>query len=145
MKTETKWLRDLLWLAGIVTMVFCFSHINAQAQFNSRNWVNIQSSMVGGTVSTMTTTAFSAFNSVTPFKYYSLAVTPQTTTTAYTINLDGSNDQTTWAALATANQGLGASGGIVFQSSAEPVLFLRLSATKMGSGDKITVTAVGAP
>lgn len=118
----------------------------ANAQTNSRNWVNIQQAMVGGTASSMTTTAFSAFNSVSPFKYYSLQVSLNgVTTTPWTVNLDGSNDGAVWTTIATNTSALNPSGGIVFQSNAEPALYLRLSSTRLGTGNQITATAVGVP
>lgn len=139
-------MRQLLWTICIVLASLCFYKAQAQAQQNSRNWVNIQSNMVGGTNGTLTTTAFSAFNSISPFKYFSLAVAPQITTAAYSVKLQGSNDNIAWSDLVTASSlSIGPSGGVVFQSSAEPVLYLRLSTPTINSGDKITATAVGVP
>jgi hypothetical protein len=119
---------------------------SASAQTNSRNWVNIQQAMIGGTASSMTSSAFSAFNSVSPFKYYSLAVGLNgVTTSAWTVNLDGSNDGAAWTTLLTNTSVLSPSGGVVFQSNAQPVLYLRVSSTRLGTGNQITATAVGVP
>ncbi len=144
-KREPSALRDILWLVAIVSAALCFS--KAYAQSNSRNWVNLSQQMTGGTNSTLTTTAFSAFNSLWPFKYYSLAVSSQITNTVWTVNLDGSNDLISWTTLVTnkSTTNLGGSGGVAFQSSAEPVLYLRLSPTQIGSGNIITATAIGVP
>jgi hypothetical protein len=117
---------------------------NVNAQSNSRNWVNIQQQMVGAQPS-MTSAAFSAFNSVSPFKYYSLAVATEVTTTAWSVSLEGSNDQMYWGTIVSNNSGAHPGGGIEFQSSAQPALYLRVRATTLGSGQKITATAVGVP
>jgi hypothetical protein len=137
-------MRLLSILVSLGAVLFCWS--NANAQTNSRNWVNINQAMVGGTASSMTSSPFSAFNSVSPFKYYSLAVGINgVTTTPWTVNLDGSNDGAAWTTLLTNTSALSPSGGVVFQSNAEPVLYLRVSSPRLGTGNQITATAVGVP
>lgn len=134
-----------IFTLGLVIVSICMSLTHrAVAQTNSRGWVNIQQAMVGAQPS-MTSTAFSAFNSVSPFKYFSIQGTKNVTTSAWAVALEGSNDKTVWTTIVSTSSGADPLGAIAFQPNAAPTLYLRVRATTLGSGQTITATAIGVP
>lgn len=127
------------WLS--VALLFCAS---AHAQYNSRNWVNIQQQMTGAQPS-MTSTPVSNFNALWPFKYYSLAVVTASGSPSWDVRLEGSNDGYYWSTLLINSSVTHSAGGPVFLSNASPALYLRVKAHSLTSGAQVTATAVGVP
>jgi hypothetical protein len=109
-------------------------------QSNTRNWVYLKQIM-NGAGPTMTGTAVSMFNSIWPMKYFALSADQAQSGTVFDARLEGSMDAINWMPLVVTSSVT----GVQYQSSAQPVLYLRLRAALLGSGKTITATAIGVP
>lgn len=89
------------------------------------------------TSSNLTSNVANAFNSITPPKYYSLAVA--TTGAGFLVKLEGSLDNQNWQQLASTNT----ASGITSVSVPAPMLYIRLRGNPIPANVSVTATAIG--
>jgi len=127
---------------ALFALLICFNDSHAQTG-NIRGWAYIKQNMVGNQPS-ITSTPVSTFNSVSPFKYYSLAVN-SVGSPSWDVRLEGSNDAVAWTTILLNSSTTHSAGAPIFQSSAMPALYLRVRAASLTLAGQITATAIGVP
>jgi hypothetical protein len=106
-----------------IILLFLMLTTTTYAAQNSRDWMYLSQNLVGGSV--LSSPSFSAFNSVTPFKYYSVAVTyASSSDAAWKVSLEGSLDNLNWTQLMTSNNDVTGPGKMsVITSAFSSVIF----------------------
>lgn len=121
-----------------LVLTFIYKPGSSFASGNTSNYMFLKKNMTGGSTD-LTSDVVSTFNSVAPFKYYTLAVSNTASGTTFDVRLEGSLDKVVWTTVLITNS----SSGTISNMTPMPFMYLRVRANSLTTAKDITASAVG--